>query len=342
MGDGKVFIKLVHRNTLSCEAIVRRTKKGELLMVSQTDDVKEPAALNRVYFWLSKDDGLTWSKRQLLVPEDGRAVYQTEVTVLPTKIMVFLTYHNGHFLDFEHKIAESYDDGYTWTVSKQAPFMEGFYFVRGAIMNQFNEYLLPFHLYPVSKQENDELVQAGKNIWDIKTPNVKNGVIKINQYGDLISISDTFDIPLWNEDKKRFVWSEPTVAQTGSREYSILVRVDGTGYLWKSISEDKGKTWSVAKKTNIPNPGNKAKIIQIDEHKIALVNTPKSQIGMDNRWPLEVWISDDLMETWNYKKTLVDFTGWISYPDGFIENNTLYLAFEFNRHDVYFLKTDLD
>ena len=38
-------------------------------MVSQTDDITEPAPLNRVYYWLSKDDGLTWSERKLIIPK---------------------------------------------------------------------------------------------------------------------------------------------------------------------------------------------------------------------------------------------------------------------------------
>ena len=38
------------------------------------------------------------------------------------------------------------------------------------------------------------------------------------------------------------------------------------------------------------------------------------------------------------KKNIWDLDGWISYPDGFIENGVAYIAVELNRHDVYFLK----
>jgi hypothetical protein len=336
-----MFIKLVHRNTLSCEAIVRRTKKGELLMVSQTDDITEPAPLNRVYYWLSKDDGLTWSERKLIIPEDGRAVYQTEVTVLENKIMVFLTFHNGQFLDFEHRVAESYDDGYSWILSDAKPYMKGFYFVRSPLRNDAGEYLFPFHQYPISKEENDKLVSENKFIWNIVAPNVNNGIIKLDRNGNFIGISSIFKIPLWLNGEKRFVWSEPTLAKTGTNEYTILLRVDKTGFLWKSISKDGGMTWSEIEITNIPNPANKPKLIQPSDDKIVLINTPKSSLGMNSRWPLEAWVSSDQMKTWEIKKTLVDFPGWISYPDGFIEDGVLYLAFEFNRHDVYFLKGKL-
>src|SRR5699024_5895343 len=75
-------LRLVHRDTLSCETILRRAPNGELFIVSQCGDVSEPAPLNRVYIFHSKDNGQTWSKGQSVYPEDGRAVYATEVTVL--------------------------------------------------------------------------------------------------------------------------------------------------------------------------------------------------------------------------------------------------------------------
>ena len=85
------MIKLVQRELLSCEAIVRRAPNGELLLVCQCGDVTEPAPLNRVYVWHSRDDGENWSGRKLLVPEDGRAVYQTEVSVIGEEIRVYVT-----------------------------------------------------------------------------------------------------------------------------------------------------------------------------------------------------------------------------------------------------------
>ena len=59
------MIKLVQRELLSCEAIVRRAPNGELLLVCQCGDVTEPAPLNRVYVWHSRDDGENWSGRNI-------------------------------------------------------------------------------------------------------------------------------------------------------------------------------------------------------------------------------------------------------------------------------------
>lgn len=42
-------IHLVHRDSLSCEAIVRHMPNGELLMVSQCKGLTEPFIENRVF-----------------------------------------------------------------------------------------------------------------------------------------------------------------------------------------------------------------------------------------------------------------------------------------------------
>ena len=60
------------------------------------------------------------------------------------------------------------------------------------------------------------------------------------------------------------------------------------------------------------------------------------------RFPLEIWISENNMAGWNKKIVLSDFPGVYSYANGFIEGNILYLAFEFNRHDIYFARVDLE
>ncbi|MDY6024074.1 MAG: sialidase family protein [Candidatus Borkfalkiaceae bacterium] len=86
-------IKLVQIDLLSCEAILRKAPNGDLIIVGQCGDVLEPAPENRIYIWRSKDNGETWSKRQLIYPEDGRAGYQTEVFVNENTVNVFKNEH---------------------------------------------------------------------------------------------------------------------------------------------------------------------------------------------------------------------------------------------------------
>ena len=333
------MIKLVQRELLSCEAIVRRTPNGELLLVCQCGDVTEPAPLNRVYVWHSRDDGENWSGRKLLVPEDGRAVYQTEVSVIGEEIRVYVTFHDGRFCINEHAVYISRDSGYTWEKGSSLPFLQGFYFVRGLLQEE-NKHFLPYQLYDISEEQSEKLSKEKKFLWNAGLDVVRNGVLISEDGGKTYTRSEGEALlPLKDEEGKlKFVWSEPSVARMPDKTLAMLLRFDYTGRLYLSRSADEGKTWSVPRATDIPNPSNKVKLIPLEKGKIALFHTPNCIHGISNRHPLSVWVSFDGMKTWEIKKNIWDLDGWISYPDGFIENGVAYIAVELNRHDVYFIK----
>lgn len=337
-----VRLKLVHRDTLSCEAILRRAQNGELIIVSQCGDVSEPAPLNRVYIFHSKDNGQTWSKGQSVFPEDGRAVYATEVTVLRDEITVYLTLHDGHFNRCENVALKSRDNGYTWEPPIRFPegFGTGFTFVRGLLQLRNGTLLLPFQNYKISKSEDDRLANAGLPVWNSDAEFVRNGVFISTDGGffwkeggcNLYPLKDASGAKVWQ-------WTEPTLAQLSDDSVIMLLRVRG-GYLYQSRSYDGGLSWSVPEKTNIPNPGNKPKLIQ-DGKRIILLNTPSAGYGYQYRTPLVVWVSTDDMQTWK-EYPVTDFAGWLSYPDGIVEGNTVRFAFELNRHDVYYAEAEIE
>ncbi len=130
-------IELVHCDTLSCEAIVRRAPNGELILVCQCGGTGEPMPENRVYVFHSADEGSTWTKPQLIVPDNGRAVYATEVAVAEGEIIVFLTEHDGRFTDWHSYAVSSFDGGYTFTKKCDMAQLSGFCFARGG--NSFRQ-----------------------------------------------------------------------------------------------------------------------------------------------------------------------------------------------------------
>lgn len=338
-------IKLVHIDTLSCEPILRKAPNGELLCVSQCGDVAEPAPGNRVYFFHSKDDGETWSEKTSIYPEDGNAVYITEVSVYEGVINAYLSIHSGRFLDWRCVMLKSYDSGYTWENAGEPPHFPGFTFVRGMIELKNNNILIPYQHYPVTKEENDRVANSDledKTVWATNTPYVESGVL-INADGG--KHYDRFPAAkIGMEDG--WIWSEPTIAELSDGTISMLIRICRSGWLWRTDSKDGGKTWSEVYNTNIPNPSNKPKLIKIDDSRIALIHTPNNK-GMGNgawakRFPLQIWISDDDMKTWNYKKTITDFPGQYSYSDGFYEDGHVKFTIEYNRHDVLFVDHTID
>ena len=139
-------------------------------------------------------------------------------------------------------------------------------------------------------------------------------------------------------EENGWIWSEPTLAELSDGRIAMLVRKND-GYLGYTESWDGGKTWCPMRQTDILNPSNKPKLIQMDKGRIALLNTPNNQ---RMRFPMELWISEDDMKTWCYQKPVTDFPGFYPYADGFYENGHIYFTVDYKRIAVLFFDIELE
>lgn len=92
----------------------------------------------------------------------------------------------------------------------------------------------------------------------------------------------------------------------------LLTRTGG-GFLWESHSSDKGRTWSEAKASTIPNPGSRFFIRRLASGNLLLVN--HHGFTGKTRSHLTAQISTDDGHTWN-EGLLLDERSGVSYPDG--------------------------
>lgn len=332
------IIRRIHKDTLSCEAILRKAPDGHLFIVSQCGGDKEPCPENRVYVFHSDKKGRRWSKPMLIIPDNNMAQYQTEVSIINDEILVFMTEHDGNFTNFHSYVLSSKDNGYTFVKKFDLPLKHGFCFVRGMIKKD-DTYYFPYQHYNVSKDENERLVKNNLKIWETDLEYVEMGVLFTKDFVEFKCSDVPALLSLTYKDKKKWVWSEPTIAELKNGNFIMLLRNDARGYLYKSFSKDLGLTWSNPVKTDIPNPANKPKLLKTNRG-LLLLNTPQSINGYSHRNPLSLWMSFDDGETWPIKRDIVKKHGWISYPDGIIdeENNRCLFAFEYNRKDIYFVK----
>ena len=337
-------IRLVHRDSLSCEAIVREMPNGELLMVSQCGGTSEPSPQNRVYFWHSPDNGETWKPGGLLWPEDGRAVYQTEVSVEEGEVTVYITLHDGSFLNWECVMAKSSDCGHTWQNAGPPPCFPRYAFLRGKIRTSAGILLQAYQSYPVSEELDWLLRRQGTKIYK-GTPLIpynENGVLRSADNGKSWQAYPAIRLP---QSENLWHWGEPTVCELPDGTVAMLVRVNRDGRLWRSDSHNGGLTWCVPYRTEIPNPNNKVKLLRLPDGRTALLHTPAVRsMRLTDRYPLSVWISSDGMASWPYRRDLVDFPGAFSYPDGFCSKDGRHLRFavEFNRHDIYYIDHEIE
>ena len=338
------FIKKIHRDMTSVEPFIVRTNNGELLCICTCGDIMEPAPGNRVYFWHSNDEGRTWSKKMLLGSEEGIATYAVEVFCIKDRILCYIAEHSGYFTNWKCVVYESCDNGYNWKKLGDCPQVPDYTFIRSAIILKNGNILLPYQHYPVTPEENNRLFTEGKYGWSADIDHVESGVL-ISKDGGLSFEKGGFvstDIG-GGRLPVRWQWTEPTIVELSNATIVMLLRYNGTGYLWKSESLDGGITWSEPEQTCIPNPDNKPLLFRLDEKRIALLNTPTSNCGLDNRYPLSVWISDDDLQTWKYKKNVCDFDGAYSYPSAIMSNDKkrLLITVDFNRSDVYFFDFEI-
>lgn len=339
-----IRIRQVHTNFMCCEPALRRTANGELLCLSLCDGFGEPHPLNRVYAFHSKDNGETWSEKQLVGEEDGTAAYVTEVSVFGDEITAYMPTFINNGLWWDCKMAKSYDNGYTWEKVGYSPVFEKYCYLRSVIKNADGDIVIPYQYFPVSEEEYERILRVGGDKTFCQVTNItycENGVLISKDGGK------TFDRFMANQIsfKDGWVWTEPTVAKLSDGTLTMLIRTN-VGWLWRCDSKDGGRTWSETYQTDIPNPSNKPKLIEMDRGRIALISTPnndeKRKNKPESRFPLELWISDDDMKTWGYKQIITDFPGMYCYAEGFYEDGHIHFAVEHNRHTLLYVDVKVD
>ncbi len=108
---------------------------------------------------------------------------------------------------------------------------------------------------------------------------------------------------------------EPTIAETKSGAVHMLLRTKD-GQLWRSISRDKGETWSATEQTGLASTSSASHLLCTRDGTLVLTYNP----GPDPlRFPLHMRVSHDEGKTWSEPTLLADrppkVSGWsICYP----------------------------
>jgi hypothetical protein len=126
--------------------------------------------------------------------------------------------------------------------------------------------------------------------------------------------SDGFDfsmVAITDNGGKTWDFSEPIVGAGPvqpslllCRDSSIVAYMRDNGpapqRLMKSVSNDLGKTWTIARDSEIPNPGSGADLVVLKSGNWVLAENDLEE----GRHRLSVWLSQDEGKTWTHKKVL--------------------------------------
>lgn len=320
-------------NHCCCDCTLRILPNGEFVVFFLTGGPIEPDIQNHVAMCRSSNPGLAWAHElEPVLRFDDRACLLSEVYIDGEHIIMQVTTHDGGFGHWLNFTIESQDNAKTW--SDPTPFtpMPRRAFVRNRYVASWGDWYLPFQSYDTVKD------------WSV-APHA-DGSFRHPLNGVLISEDQGASWTKSNEVAGAKGWAENNLVELSDGSLAMLVRSDGDGCLLRLDSDDRGRTWTDPVRTDIPNPGSKARLHRLDDGRILLVHNPNAQTSHPNtrpqaacqRNPLSIWISDDDMRTWGYKRNLADFPGMLAYPDGVLDEsaNTLHIAFDYNRHDVIY------
>ena len=126
---------------------------------------------------------------------------------------------------------------------------------------------------------------------------------------------------------------QPSLWESAAGKVHMLLR-SSEGYVYRADSEDYGKTWSDAYKTELPNNNSGLDLVKAPFYgNLYLVCNPvQSNWGM--RSPLSLFKSEDNGVTWNKLYDLESEPGEFSYPAIIASEEGLTITYTWNRKTI--------
>lgn len=319
-------------DTTTVDQALRILPDGEWVVIFVTGGTAEPRKENYIALCRSSDRGESWADAETVLRYDDKACVLTEAFLHDGTLTVYVSSHDGHFGDWQVSTIESTDGGRSWT--EPVPFepLPRRTFVRNIYVATWGDWIMPYQTYDT--------------VEDPAVSPLDDGSHKLAMNGTLVSSDQGRTWVGSNRIGPLSGWAENNVVELSDGRLVMLARSDWTGKLFRSESRDQGRTWADFEPTDIPNPSCKARLWRLDDGRIVLIHNPNSATSHPNskflagchRNPLAIWISDDDMETWGYRRILTDFPGMLAYPDGVVdpEGGWVHFAFDYNRHDVIY------
>ena len=314
-------------NHCVCDQALRQFPNGDWGIIFMTGGKHEPELENHIAICRSTDQGATWSPPKTVLRFDDRACLLSEVFVHGGEIHIMGVSHLGRFEDWQVFVLTSKDSGETW--GDPVPFKPLLRraFIRNLYISTWGEWILPYQSYDTMPDP-------------VASP-LADGSFKSAVNGALISSDEGGTWEKSTEIGPTAGWAENNLVELRDGRLVMLIRADRTGSLKRTESTDRGRTWAAPVATDIPNPGTKFRLHRLSTGRIVLIHNPNPNPGVRN--PLALWTSDDDMETWSHRRTLIDFPGQLQYPDGFVDaaEGYVHFAFDYNRHDLIYVGAKL-
>lgn len=288
-----------------------------------------------VAIWIAKRVNGVWSKPHKI--EDERAIAMWN-PVLFKKLdgTIVLFYKVGVTIqEWKTFYIESTDEGETFTAAKEL--VEGDVGGRGPVKNK------PIYL-------NDGTIVAPASLegatWDAFVDLSKDQGQTWEKSENVQLRRVCYDIQMVDRPyNKHYCYGkgviQPTLWQDDAGKLHMLLR-STSSRIFRSDSEDGGKTWSLAYATSLPNNNSGIDLVKLPSGILVLAYNPTENLPnyyKGPRTPLILSYSEDNAETWKEFAVLEDTPGGYAYPAIICnENNELLVTYTWKRERIVFCK----
>lgn len=273
-----------------------------------------------VAIWFSKREGGEWSRPVKVAEMEGVPCWNPVLYQYEKKVLLF--YKTGNEIPaWQTWVKESTDSGKTW--GDQRELVEADFGGRGPVKNKcitLKDYAI---LAPASTEE-------GK--WECFADRSEDG-------GRSWQRSE--NVPVRREDFGGSGLIQPTLWQDEEGIVHMLMR-SSEGAIYKSTSADGGRSWTMARRTSLPNNNCGIDVTRLEDGRLVLVCNPVSG-NWAARSPIAFMISDDNGETWS-KPQILDTEpcdrnierAEFSYPAVISKGNEVYITYTWKRRTIAF------
>ncbi|MFC5467384.1 exo-alpha-sialidase [Cohnella suwonensis] len=284
-----------------------------------------------VAIWMARRSGDAWSAPHKIADEDGIAHWNPVLFAEGRKVWLF--YKAGHEIPaWSSRIIRSEDGGETW--SEPEELVPGDIGGRGPVRNKPIRLSDGTLLAPASVERRipDE---PGKELWEAFV-DISEDDGRTWTRSSIVPVDVSKLVGTEHGPSKGLI--QPALWSTGGSLVHMLLR-STEGFIYRSDSEDAGRTWSAAYPTHLPNNNSGVDVVRMDDGVLALAFNPVSGYTTDSpRTPLVVRFSSDNGFAWADEVVLEDGPGEYSYPAIVCRGNELYITYTWKRERIAFRK----
>lgn len=280
--------------------------------------------------WMSRQKKGKWSQ-PYKVAYDVKEPHWNPVFYQQKNGPIYLFYKVGKDISkWSTKIRQSNDNGITWTDPKEL--VPGDFGGRGPVRNK-----------AITLSNGDIISGASleRGIWyafaDSSTAQLdywtKSNHIQIEgiDYDGEKTVNYS-DIEVSEQSFYGRGVIQPTLWESKYGHVHMLLR-STEGFIYRSDSNDYGKTWCKAYQTSLLNNNSGIDVVKTINNELLLCYNPIGE-NWGKRTPLNISISKDNGETWDHIFTLENESGEYSYPAIIAEDGRVIVSYTWNRQSI--------